>query len=322
MRVFVTGATGFFGSEIATRLSSAGHCVIGGSRSGGKRGANLSLDVTTLDSCTRALDLAAPVDAVVHAAALAHARIDDRSARRCYAINVGGTENMVEAAASAGVNRFALISSVVVYGGFDLPEVVVESTHCRPQGPYAQSKLRAEQIVRKWNGPMSVQILRMAPMYSEKWLSNVRKRVRPFGGSPSLEFTFNPSLRRYSFCSRGNAAEAVLWAVEGRMPPDVYNVADQYEYCQWEILEAVAREDGAGWRVPVPAAITRALWHATRLGVPISGWRNSAHAQYWKFCERNVYSVEKLGGLGLKTPPDLLTQETSNSPVCSGDLLL
>ena len=312
MNVLVTGASGFFGSEIVTRLRSAGHHVIGASRPREKcHHDTLALDVTSVDSCRRVFDVAGPVDAVVHAAALAHVKLDNLAARRCHIVNAIGTQNIIDAAASADVYRFTLISSVMVYGDFDLPRVVVESDDCRAHGPYGQAKLRAEQICRERSGVIGVHILRMATMYSDDWLSNVRKRVRPFEGGPPVYFTLDPHARRYSLCSRRNGAEAVLWAIEQRMPADVYNVADQYEYCQQEILEAVERVDGAGWHVPVPIAVPRVLWHAMRVGVPFPQLRRNARSQYWKFCERNVYSAEKLRRCGLNTPPDLLSSDRS-----------
>jgi hypothetical protein len=86
----------------------------------------------------------------------------------------------------------------------------------------------------------------------------------------------------------------------------VFNVADQYVYCQREILEAVEKVDGPGPRLPVPIAVPRAMASLVRLAVPFPTWRANARSRYWKFCEANVYSPAKLNACGLATAPDLL----------------
>lgn len=312
MRVLVTGGTGFFGTAIATRLRAAGHDVTAAARHAGAGPGVVTLDVTSQESCASAFSSAGPFDAVVHAAALAHVRPDRVSHAQCRDVNALGTEHMVGAAVESRVLRFVYISSVTVYGDYDLPRVVTEEDPCRAKGVYGETKLRAEEACRARSGQIDLCILRMATMYSPDWMTNIRKRVRPFARGRPLYFSLDHLGRRYSLCSRRNGAEAVLWAVEGRLQDDVYNVADQYEYSQQEILEAVEAIEGRGWHVPVPMAVPWLMWQAVRLAVPSASWRESALSRYWKFCRHNVYSAERLKRHGLDAPPDLLSFKERN----------
>lgn len=305
MKVLVTGATGFFGPAIVARLRAAGHDVVAASRSVAEGPSSARLDVASLESCERVMSAVRP-EAVVHAAALAHVHPDRVSEDECRRINAGGTMNMAEASARVGVRRFVFISSVMVYGDFDLPEVVRETDPSLAQGVYGESKIAAEQACLARAAAMDVVILRMATMYSPEWLTNIRKRVRPLSSGPPVYFSLDPHGRRYALCSRRNGSEAVLWGVDGRLPPAIYNVADQHTYSQDEIRHAVELVDGPGRTIPVPVFLPRLMWQAVRSVVPFNRWRFNARSRYWKFCESNVYSSAKLHDRGLSLPADLL----------------
>lgn len=301
MKVLVTGATGFFGPGIVARLEAAGHEVIGAAR----RSVAAAVDVADAASCRALMARYSETDAVVHAAALAHVAASMQAAEQCERVNVEGTRHMAQAAADVGVKRFIYISSVMVYGDYDLPTPVTEETPARGASPYGAAKRRAEAIVESHSPSMDVWRLRMSTMYADNWLFNVRKRVSPPLLGRFVYFTLDPSGRRYTLCSRRNGAEAVLWAVEGRLPPGVYNVSENYVYSQGEILHAVEWLEGRRPHLPVPLAWPRAAARLARLA-PTDAVRENARSRYWKFCEHNVYSGAKLAAHGLVLPPDLL----------------
>ena len=84
------------------------------------------------------------VDAVVHLAAVVRTPLSFDHPAWTEQVNYWGTVQLVEACLEAGVRRFIFTSSASVYGpGGPFDEMAV----CRPIGPYAQSKLRAERAV-------------------------------------------------------------------------------------------------------------------------------------------------------------------------------
>jgi nucleoside-diphosphate-sugar epimerase len=301
MKIVVTGATGFFGPGIVARLREAGHDVVPASR----RGSAGVVDVSDARSCQALFAYHGGVNAVVHAAALAHVPARRGAAAECERVNVQGTRNVAQAAADAGVRRFVFISSVTVYGDYGLPRQVTEETPARSTSMYGAAKRRAEEILSARTPPMDVWILRMSTMYAPDWLYNLRKRVSPPLVGRFARFTLDPHGRRYSLCSRRNGAEAVRWAVEARLPSGTYNVSEQHVYSQGEILRAIEHVEGRRLRLPVPVIVPRVAASVARL-VPARQVRENARSRYWKFCEPNVYSSGKLAAHGLTLPPDLL----------------
>src|SRR6202008_3081057 len=76
-------------------------------------------DVTDAAVCAKAVD---GIDTIFHTAAIIElmggAAVTDEYRRRSFAVNVGGTENLVQAAQAAGVKRFVYTASnSVVMGG-------------------------------------------------------------------------------------------------------------------------------------------------------------------------------------------------------------
>jgi dihydroflavonol-4-reductase len=117
-RTLVTGGTGFIGSHVARALAARGDEL----RLLLRRGARtehladldyerLNGDVTDRRAVRRAVK---GVDRVFHVAGTTSLRIRDHD--RVFAINVGGTRNVLEAALDSGVERVVHTSSVAAIG--------------------------------------------------------------------------------------------------------------------------------------------------------------------------------------------------------------
>jgi dihydroflavonol-4-reductase len=119
VRALVTGAAGFIGSHVARALVAAGHQVRALHLPGddlrnlaGLPVDRIAGDVTDRASVDRAVD---GVDWVFHLAAIYALWL--RRPERMRRVNVGGTRNVLEAAADAGVRRVVYTSSIAVFGG-------------------------------------------------------------------------------------------------------------------------------------------------------------------------------------------------------------
>lgn len=153
MKILVTGASGFVGSALVTRLADDGHEIVGAVRS-----SKVRVDPRIL--YVEGVDLAQPkkwndalegVGAIVHTAARAHRLHDEVSdpLAEYRRINVGGTIELAEQAAAHGVRRFVFLSSIKVNGDCTAPgQPFRADQEPAPIGPYAISKFEAEEALR------------------------------------------------------------------------------------------------------------------------------------------------------------------------------
>jgi nucleoside-diphosphate-sugar epimerase len=169
MKVLVTGASGFLGGHVAELLTKRGDTVRALVRRTSNRRHLESLQnvefyeggVEDVDRVREAVD---GVDAIVHAAGLVKARNTDEF----FAVNVGGTSNLVQAARSGrSGKRFVFVSTLVACGPSSdgLP---VPNDQESPDNAYGRSKLAAEKVCLSAKDDLHVVILRPGAIYGPR----------------------------------------------------------------------------------------------------------------------------------------------------------
>jgi dTDP-glucose 4,6-dehydratase len=163
MRLLVTGAAGFIGSNYVRRRVEQhpdDHVVALDLLTYAGDPRNLEgLDVRLVEGDIGDLELAERVLAeekiefVVNFAAESHNSLAVLDPGRFFRTNVLGTQTLLEAARRQGVERFHHISTCEVYG--DLPldsdEAFTEDSPYRPRTPYNASKAGADLAVRAYS---------------------------------------------------------------------------------------------------------------------------------------------------------------------------
>ncbi len=168
MKVLVTGASGFLGGHVAELLSRRGDHVRALVRTTSNRRhleglANVELFDGSVEQVDRVRDAVDGVDAIVHAAGLIKARNTDEF----FAINVGGTANLVEAARGRPLKRFVFVSSLEACGpSADGDPVPADQEN--PVTAYGRSKLAAEKVVLSAKDDVPVVILRPGAIYGPR----------------------------------------------------------------------------------------------------------------------------------------------------------
>lgn len=230
MRILVTGGTGFTGKALVRRLLDLGHQVIALDYKEGLRtqelrdwGAEVVIgSVTDPEVVRRCVDGAE----VVHHLAAAFRELDVPDTYY-HEVNVGGTRNVLAAAARAGVRKVVYCSTCGVHGNVDHPPAG-EDAPIQPGDYYQRTKYEAEPVVQEYfrNGLKTV-ILRPAAIYGpgdpERFFLIFKRVAR--GTFPM----FGSGRTYYHPLYIDNLVDAFVLAMEeGKGDGEAYLVADEH----------------------------------------------------------------------------------------------
>ena len=138
---------------MAAKLRERGDDVVALVRSPGKaaklREAGCELQQGDLSDVAAIKRAVAHADACIHAAAIYKVGIPKKERQPMYESNVNGTENVLDAAIEAGVNRVVYVSTVGVFG--NTKGQIVDETYQRHEGEgflscYDETKFLAHQV--------------------------------------------------------------------------------------------------------------------------------------------------------------------------------
>jgi UDP-glucose 4-epimerase len=257
MRALVTGGAGFIGSNLVDALVARGdEVLVLDDLSTGKRenlepaaAAGVELfegSITDEAAVAEAFERARP-DAVFHLAAQIDVRRSVTDPAYDLGLNVGGTLKLLERARQSGVGRFVFASTGgAIYGegeGRDLP--LDEAAECRPEAPYAASKLAAEGYValyRRLHG-LETTVLRLANVYGPRQDPRLEAGVVAIfcgalsGGTRPTVFGDGEQTRDYIYV--GDVAQAFAAAGDGA-GAGPYNVGTGAETSVVELGRAIA----------------------------------------------------------------------------------
>ena len=212
--ILITGANGFLGRTILSKLQLAGFSVLATDLGDVCCELNTRYRKADIAQVEEIKPLLENITTVIHVAGLAHVFNQDASSgEKFHKINEIGTKNVAAAAAAAGVRHFVLISSVSVYGPYT-DEAYDEKRSCKPVGPYALSKynaeLRAIEIAKK--SGMALTIFRLATLYGEGDPGNVGRLIRAI--DRGRFFWVGNGSNRKSLLYKGDAARAVMSVIQ------------------------------------------------------------------------------------------------------------
>lgn len=292
-RVLVTGAAGFLGSAIVRQAVNAGLSVIATDRIVRPKSTGLDFYLADILDPISLFKIFDGVECVCHVAGLVHSLSKSKALEKSfYDVNVVGTENVVHAAAGAGVRHVVFISSISVYGG--VAHGQDEEAKCHPESPYAESKLQAEQslIDRCLKEGMNLTILRLATLYGEGDSGNVARLIQSIDRGRFLWVGKGKNLKSLLYCedAAGACIEVIKTPVSGI---NIYNVAAP----ACKMSEIVATISGAldksvpSWHVPSSVALnlTRMM---KILSFNLSGF-SALHDMLQKWLADDHYNADK-----------------------------
>jgi nucleoside-diphosphate-sugar epimerase len=152
MRVLISGAGGYIGIPLCTKLVQRGHSIVALDRfffgknrlDGFAKNPLATLVVGDIrDFDTKILN---GVDAVVDLAGLSNDASAEIDPCLTKSVNIEGGMHLARLAKEIGVRRYVYSSSASVYG-HGTREQLTENDECRPMTLYAESKLRVEKLL-------------------------------------------------------------------------------------------------------------------------------------------------------------------------------
>ena len=256
MRLLVTGATGFVGSQLAIEAARRGHEVTGTGRSaGGKVVSDLSTAGVryVAGDLTDAAFAAAITRNITHVCHLAAAwREAAAPAEHFERVNVAGSMALASAAAANGVGVFVFCSTIGVHARVARAPVSEQSPF-DATNPYETSKLHAEQRLIEFarQTPMRIAVLRPADAYGP----GDTRLLRLFRSVQSGRFPLiGPGDGRRHMLFVEDLVNAFLAACEANFPSgEVFIVAGPESTTLRELLRQLALLTGSrrfGFRVP------------------------------------------------------------------------
>lgn len=234
MRIFLTGARGQLGTDLAERLSSAGHELTAVDID--------DLDLGERDEVIEAIVAARP-EAIVHPAAFTAVDLCESEPDTAFRVNVLGTRHIVEAARRVGAPVTYVSTDYVFDGTKDAPYVEWDTPN--PRSVYGRSKLAGEREL----DPGST-IIRTS------WVcgfhgANMVKTI--------LRLAANPGTLRFVDDQRGHPtftsdlAAAIGTLVEDTRP-GLFHVTNQGAVSWYEFARAVLEAAGGDPERVVPCA--------------------------------------------------------------------
>lgn len=183
MKIFITGATGYIGRQVALHLANKGHVLHALVRSKQKtqllQHPNIVLFEGDLHQPEQLQAAAANCDVCLHAAA--YAAIYTKQKELFEEININGTKNVFAAAKANGITRFILISSAGIYGPSEGNTPVTEKSVRKVTffNEYERTKAIADDWVLEQNSPeMQTLSLNLTRVYGPGQLTEANAGTR------------------------------------------------------------------------------------------------------------------------------------------------
>lgn len=253
-RIMVTGGAGFIGSHLARAYIAAGHevAVLDNLSTGDRRNVPGHARFYGVDLRDERAVQGAFADfrpAVVnHHAAQSSVKVSAREPGLTAAVNLTGTETVLQAAMSCGARRVIFASSGAVYGDCDCHKA--EEDDPAPLSLYGETKLGGERAVTLYEDNLSPVVFRYGNVYGYGQDPQGEAGVvavwagKLLAGQPVQLFGDGEQTRDY--IAVADVVRANLLALDG--PAGTYNVATGVSTRLLDVLNAL--EDATGSHVP------------------------------------------------------------------------
>lgn len=256
--IFVTGASGFVGRGLVSRLAAQGSLKVSLRQISGGFPESVEVVQAELVPDQDWSTSLAGVDVVIHCAARVHVMSEQSEdpLAEFRKVNVKGTLNLAGQAAVAGVKRFIFVSSVKVNGeGTGFGRSFKANDVAAPLDPYGISKLEAEQGLRVLAAEtgMEVVIIRPVLVYGPGVKANFLSMMRWL--NKGVPLPFGAIYNKRSLVALDNLVDLIVTCIDHPAAANqTFLVSDGADLSTSELLGKMATALGKPARLlPVPS---------------------------------------------------------------------
>ena len=218
MKVLVTGKNSFVGNYVGPYLIDKGHQV----------------DYISLKDDRWLSQDFSNYEVILHVAGIAHVSYKSKDKDLYDQINHQLTKKVAIKAKDEGVTQFIFLSSMIVYHYKE--NAITEKTLPNPKGPYALSKLNAENALEELkSNDFNVAILRPSMIYGPGNKGNLPKLAKLIRFIRIFPMVYN----KRSFLFVGNLAEAIHQVMKEKLN-GILHLADQKPIATYDLVRYIS----------------------------------------------------------------------------------
>jgi UDP-glucose 4-epimerase len=279
-RVLITGINGFIGQALSQAIRANGYEVWGIDIASDLDRNVIGVNLLDRNEVSEVSNKIPQCSVLVHTAALAHGQ-KPPNGETVLTTNIKITDNVLEFFGNH-ITSIIFLSSVTVYGEENRNKSVVVGDTLRPSTDYGNSKLICEEHVLG-SDIKNCTILRLAPVYDQKHMLDIRKRVF-LPGLSKIKMIIKPS-PQYSLTSIDTVVKTVLSILSKNSDGQkIYNISDSETYSQQELTTWFS-----GKEITLPVTLTKPFYWLTYLLPNKYGYKIRCY--YWKLFQSNIYEV-------------------------------
>jgi nucleoside-diphosphate-sugar epimerase len=263
MKILVTGATGFIGTQLSETLAKSGHQVRDTARSiAPNRSTTRELITFDLESANNLDHLTTGCDAIVHLAGRAHVMSDNPATSESLYLsaNVDVTRRLAQSAARTGVKRMILMSSVKVNGeSTTIGSPFTSQDTPNPQDPYGRSKAQAELALWDVTSTSELEgvVIRPPLVYGPGVRANFASLIGIV--DRGIPLPLGSIHNKRSFVSIDNLIDCIATAIQSsKAAGQTFLVSDGNDLSTPELIRSIATSLHKSPKlIPIPTALLR-----------------------------------------------------------------
>lgn len=231
--ILIAGSSGIIGSFLIGNKKCK-NIFFSISRSESSSKNHFQLDLTEKSSVIDFCNHCKHFSTIIFLVGLAHNKGKSRELDSFEKVNYDSLVNLLDCLKKVSKlpKKIIFASTISVYGERKNKNIYHENLDLKPRSPYSITKKKSEDFLLK-NYKINSWILRFAPIYSNNFLLNIKRRTKLF----LFYYKISDGKQKLSLCNIINAKLVIDNIINEKIPSGIYNISDNKEYSYKELLK-------------------------------------------------------------------------------------